>query len=287
MFQIDHLSIAVDALCIEKRATRASDWNGLAAAENNSGLYTWWVDREGAEALAGGLGVSLSRGLIYGGQAGATRWPSGTKSEQTLSGRIQSNHLSGTIRSSTFRRTLAAALVSELGLRVVPGRKAGLARQSEAELSKWMRSHLSLLVWPFADRDNLEQLEGKVLSRLDPPMNLRGMRSTPLRSAIRLARKNLSDASPSQVPVVDKINAKPSTKRGARSVTLHEEISEILISNGNRWMSTKEIAFWVNERGLYKKRDRSDVTGFQVHGRTRNYSKLFERDGQLVRLIRS
>ena len=67
-------------------------------------------------------------------------------------------------------------------------------------------------------------------------------------------------------------------------VTLHEEVQDILIANGNTWMTTHEIATQVNLRGRYQKKDRSEVTDFQIHGRTRRkYSHLFEREGSRVR----
>jgi hypothetical protein len=66
--------------------------------------------------------------------------------------------------------------------------------------------------------------------------------------------------------------------------TLHEEIADILRETGNRWMTTREIADRVNARALYWKRDGSAVTAFQIHGRTRNYSDLFERESSSVRL---
>ena len=66
-------------------------------------------------------------------------------------------------------------------------------------------------------------------------------------------------------------------------ITLHEEIQDILIANNNVWMTTHEIAAQVNLRGRYRKKDGSEVTDFQIHGRTRNYPKLFDREGQWVR----
>ena len=67
-----------------------------------------------------------------------------------------------------------------------------------------------------------------------------------------------------------------------RKVTLHEEIRDILIANDNVWMATHEIAAQVNLRGRYRKKDGSEVTDFQIHGRTRNYPQLFDREGRLV-----
>jgi hypothetical protein len=72
-----------------------------------------------------------------------------------------------------------------------------------------------------------------------------------------------------------------------RQVTLHEEIERILREEGNRWMTTLELAGRVNEAGNYRKKDATPVTAFQIHGRTRNYKKLFERDGTRVRLVTS
>lgn len=68
----------------------------------------------------------------------------------------------------------------------------------------------------------------------------------------------------------------------ARS-TLHDELQAILLSGGNVWMTTTELADAVNQRGPYVK-DGSLVDAFQVHGRTRNYPHLFERERSSVRL---
>jgi hypothetical protein len=49
-------------------------------------------------------------------------------------------------------------------------------------------------------------------------------------------------------------------------------------------MTSQEIADEVNSRGKYEKKDGSPVERFQVHGRTRQYSQIFQRDGDKVRL---
>lgn len=54
------------------------------------GLYAWFVDEEGAPDLSAGLGHEVLPGLIYVGQTGATKWPSGTASGSTLLKRIRS-----------------------------------------------------------------------------------------------------------------------------------------------------------------------------------------------------
>lgn len=68
------------------------------------------------------------------------------------------------------------------------------------------------------------------------------------------------------------------------STTLHEEIAAILAESDEEWMTTSSIASRVNVRGRYQKSDGSPVTPYQIHGRTKSYPKLFERDGSRVRL---
>ena len=66
------------------------------------------------------------------------------------------------------------------------------------------------------------------------------------------------------------VKASGSTKRRScwdNPQPLHEELTSILTSEGNRWMTTEELAAEVNVRGRYQKRDQSAVTAFQVHGR--------------------
>jgi hypoxanthine-DNA glycosylase len=67
-------------------------------------------------------------------------------------------------------------------------------------------------------------------------------------------------------------------------VMLHEEIRAVLLTR-SRQMATQEIADEVNRRGNYRKRNGSAVTAFQVHGRTRNYSDIFTREGSRVGLV--
>lgn len=64
---------------------------------------------------------------------------------------------------------------------------------------------------------------------------------------------------------------------------LHEAI-EKLIKDVGRPMTTNEIANRLNENKLYTKKDGSQITSFQIHGRTKNYTKIFIRDGSLVSL---
>jgi hypothetical protein len=154
-----------------------------------SGLYSWWIDRPGATDLTTGLELDLEPGRIYAGLTGATKWPSGKVGKMTLGDRIGRNHLRGTIRGSTFRRTLAALLRRRLGLRL--GASGRLTAESEGRLSLWMRDHLAVAIYAFAERDALASLEHEVLAVLDPPLNLDHMEPTAVRIRVASLRREL------------------------------------------------------------------------------------------------
>jgi len=66
-------------------------------------------------------------------------------------------------------------------------------------------------------------------------------------------------------------------------MTLHEAIEKLLEEKG-RSMTTSEIAEALNKNKWFTKKDGSEICQFQVHGRTHNYSNLFNRDGAIVSL---
>lgn len=168
------------ALLLDERSAITPDTFLAAgsASANRPGLYSWWVDEAGAATLSEGLGFPVGPGLIYAGLAGATRWPSGKRSKNSLWLRIATMHLAGRHEFSTFRRTLGAILAGV----------SGSTEVNEQELSEWMREHLQIVAVPFDDRDELGRLEKRVLSALDPPLNLQGMSSTPLRKRLKVLR---------------------------------------------------------------------------------------------------
>ena len=65
---------------------------------------------------------------------------------------------------------------------------------------------------------------------------------------------------------------------------LHEAIVKVIESKGTP-MTTTEIADELNRNNWYKKKDGSEITAFQIHGRTRTYSNLFYRNGTTVSLV--
>ena len=89
---------AVQSLVAPDARIGAADWSGHAVGSDQPGLYAWWTDPDGAGDLAAGLQTAVAAGMIYGGQAGATRWPSGHTGKATLRTRIAGNHLD-TLRS--------------------------------------------------------------------------------------------------------------------------------------------------------------------------------------------
>ena len=73
-------------------------------------------------------------------------------------------------------------------------------------------------------------------------------------------------------------------ERAPGQVTLQDELVSILRVNGNRWMSTGELAAEVNRRGRHWKTYRNRMTAAKVLGRTKLYARTFERVGERVRL---
>ena len=66
-------------------------------------------------------------------------------------------------------------------------------------------------------------------------------------------------------------------------MTLHDAIEKLLIQTG-RPMTTSEIANGLNKNKWYQKKDGSTIDPFQIHGRTKNYPQLFNRNGSTVSL---
>ena len=66
-------------------------------------------------------------------------------------------------------------------------------------------------------------------------------------------------------------------------MTLHEAIIKLLKTKGIS-MTTSEIASELNQNKWYSKGNGSLITTYQIHGRTRRYSQLFDRHGSLVTL---
>lgn len=176
----------VAALSDSDHALSPAEFLGSSEAGAHSGLYSWWGNATAREVIEESLGSVVSP-LIYAGQAGATRWPSGTRSSATLGSRIRGNHISGNASSSTFRLTVSALLLHPLGLTVLkPGR---LVPEDRARVSVWIRQNLRVAILSFQDRDELKLVEDAVLDVLDPPLNLEGRPSTEPRRKLSELRR--------------------------------------------------------------------------------------------------
>lgn len=142
------------------------------------GMYSWWVDDEGAADLSDGLGHLVPAGLVYAGLAGATR-SGGSASANTLWGRISTMHLGKRHNLSTLRLSIGSTLAEAHGWPAI----------DEAELTAWMHAHLRVLAIPVSDADTLRDLETEILAELDPPLNLAKVPKTPLRATLSRLRK--------------------------------------------------------------------------------------------------
>jgi len=171
---VRRLSGAFRALSPEDLIARGP--NGLQVP----GLYSWWADDRGAADPSRGLGLPVASGLIYAGQAGATRWPSGKRSGSTLWGQITGMHLGGGAGFSTFRRTLAAILGSTLGM----------TSEDDPQLSSWIKARLRVIAIPVPGADQLGRTEAAVLDRVDPPLNLQGRPPSPVRTRLTELRRH-------------------------------------------------------------------------------------------------
>ncbi|MGQ5263635.1 DUF6884 domain-containing protein [Micromonospora sp. ZYX-F-536] len=170
----------VEGLTTDEAAVRPKEFLASQGAYLKvPGLYSWWVDETGAADLSRGLQLPIPSGLIYVGLAGATRWPSGKRSTNTLWSRIAGMHLGGNHEFSTFRRTLGAILANA----------ANLDRIDENHLTTWMYDHLRVITVPCEDADTLGRLEEAVLGEMDPALNLKGMSRTAIRARITELRR--------------------------------------------------------------------------------------------------
>src|SRR5687768_6581836 len=61
------------------------------------------------------------------------------------------------------------------------------------------------------------------------------------------------------------------SRPGVERLTLHEAMALVLRENDNDWMTVRELADAINERGLYEKRDGSLVDPGQIHARANKY----------------
>ncbi|HUQ78573.1 MAG TPA: hypothetical protein VM427_06855 [Patescibacteria group bacterium] len=219
---------AVRQLTDTRRRASPDDLSRLTGTEY-PGLYAWFVDRDGAEHLAEGIGLPVRQGLIYAGQAGA-----GT-SRATLGSRIRGNHLGSDIYGSTFRLTLTSALRERLALEPIGGGHMG--REGERRLTAWILEHLAVAVARYPDRARLDVFEGEVLDLLDPPLNIAKRPPSSTRARLTALRRPFGKAaSPVSIPATDAGAAKvaPYVERPDAGPTPEELARELGLPNAKR-----------------------------------------------------
>ena len=95
----------------------------------------------------------------------------------------------GNIAASTLRRTLAALLLDVLALTPVEkGDKVQLPKEQNMQLGRWQHQHLCL-TWHVAPKPWL--LEGAVIAKLRPPLNLAANQDHEFYSTLSDARRQL------------------------------------------------------------------------------------------------
>ncbi|MDP7735104.1 helix-turn-helix domain-containing protein [Mycobacterium paragordonae] len=182
------VSALVHQLSRQEAATRPALFPVDPLQAARPGMYSWWGDDEACMVLGEAVGMALPP-LLYVGQAGATRWPSGKKSAATLLSRIGTQHIRGNARSSTFRLTVSCLLADRMSLVAVSGGKLDAA--SNAQVSAWIADHLRVVIAPFDDRDSLVKVEKSVVLQLDPPLNLEHCAPSQARTRLTQLRGNL------------------------------------------------------------------------------------------------
>lgn len=144
----------------------------------HKGLYSWWMTAGSVPGISGPLHPKVNNlQLLYVGIA--SRPSSHIRQRLTT-------HIRGTSRRSTQRLSLAALLADHYGWRaaLVDGRPA-LAPEFEAQLSTFMATHLRV---SWLTHEAPGSVEGAVIGKLTPPLNLAGNSSHPAYSYIKVKR---------------------------------------------------------------------------------------------------
>lgn len=183
---------ALSALGDDPTLFEADEWDELFSGLAKSGLYSWFVDTAGARQLSEGIDARVKKGCIYLGQAGGTLWPHGNASHHTLQSRIEGDQLNGITSRSAFRRSLAAALKTPLGLKT--DKRGMLLEASEKKLSEWMQEHLSLAVFQVTNRDEITNLESQVRPLVDAQLSSFAMPKSKARINLAQLREELAVA---------------------------------------------------------------------------------------------
>lgn len=184
-----------------RRSTPSSAWKALraprlpidealgGAVPGQPGLYAIYADPPVWREL--GLGDPPDDRPLYVGKA-----------EGSLVSRDLKTHFAtGKTGQSSPRRSFAALLADQLGLAAMPRRPAdpepkkwthyALEEDGDNSLTAWRRANLQLAVWVQSTDLPLATLEGEVMRKWLPPLNLTGV-TTSWTAQIRTARSRLA-----------------------------------------------------------------------------------------------
>ncbi len=124
------------------------------------------------------------------------------KSESNLADRDVKTHFGdGRTGSSTVRRSFAALLRDSLGLHALPRNPAkpadfdrySLSPMDDAQLTAWMREHLTITVWPHhCNPGPLKEIEKHILKAWGPPLNLTHVVPTHSTVLVKAARRMMA-----------------------------------------------------------------------------------------------
>jgi hypothetical protein len=165
----------VDTACNALTRPRHRLADARSVVPDQAGLYAIYGMRETWHQL--GLGDPADDRPLYVGKA-----------EQSLVTRDLNTHFRpGRTGQSTVRRTFAALLRDQLGLRGIPRNQQNperpanfaLNREHDAALQDWIDARIELAVWAKpVDCTNLGAVEVGVIGRWVPPLNLKDNTST-------------------------------------------------------------------------------------------------------------
>ena len=177
-----------ERLTLRLFASRPVNWPGQLANLSRPGLYSWWVDREGAADLSAGLGHRVRPGRIYAGQTGATKWPSGTIGQQPS----RPNRRQPSPRSDRGIHVPADPCLDPdhaTGANQVDSKHLDAHPSSGSATGCESTSRSRSIHLPTATRSRPRTARAR---QLDPPLNLDGMAMTPVRG--KLAKLRAGDA---------------------------------------------------------------------------------------------
>jgi len=197
---IESAATAIAARLVQHDAEPASSFPRDRSATDRAGFYSWWSDEPGLQTLSETLGADLPS-LLYVGHAGLLA--SDTRQNETLYSRLNGTELHGDTRSSDFRRSLSAILRVSFSLHLIEGETyittGYLDARGNNVVSDWIRSHLCLSTVPVSARDSTIEyrhtLVESVLSKVNAPLNWKGMPTTPVRETLFMLRGALTNIS--------------------------------------------------------------------------------------------